>query len=238
VSTLFVKEPGLGQKAVAEALGTFLLTFIGAGAIIATQYLSSPSQSYPGLIVVALGTGLALAIAVSATMNTSGGHINPAVTLGMLVTKRISLRNALIYIVAQIAGAVIAGYLLFAVYPSATGSAVNWGAPSLGGNTSVAQGILLEAVMTFFLLFAVFGTAVDPKAPKIGGFGIGLTVAIDIMAGGPFTGAEMNPAKAIGPEIASLYFQDWYVYWIGPIVGGIIAALLYEYVILRHQQMK
>ncbi len=230
-------EARLGQKALVEAIGTFLLTFIGAGSIIATQYLSTPSQSYPGLIVVALAHGIVLAIAVSAAMNISGGHINPAVTIGLLVTRKISPRNAIVYIISQLVGAVIAGYMLFGVFPSAAGNAVQWGTPTLSSSTSMLQGILFEAIMTFILLFAVFGTAVDPRAPKIGGFGIGLAVAVDIMAGGPFTGAAMNPARAIGPAIASLDFLNWYVYWIGPIIGAIVAALIYEYGILRPSRL-
>jgi MIP family channel proteins len=222
-----MSEAGIGQKVAVEAIGTFILTFIGAGSIIATGGNT--------LIVIALAHGIALAIAVSAAMNISGGHINPAVTLGMLATRRISVQHAIIYIISQVVGATIAGYLLFGVFPNSLGKSVHWGAPGLGPQTSVPQGILFEAIMTFILVFAVFGTAVDPRAPKIGGFGIGLAIAIDIMAGGPFTGAAMNPARAIGPMIASLYFANWYVYWIGPIAGGVIAALLYHYVILKDQ---
>jgi len=222
-----MSEATLGQKVTVEAIGTFILTFIGAGSIIATQGNT--------LIVIALAHGIALAIAVSAAMNISGGHINPAVTLGMLATKRISVQHAAVYIVFQLIGAIFAGYLLMAVFPKTLGTAVNWGAPGLGPQTSVAQGILFEAVMTFILVFAVFGTAVDSRAPKIGGFGVGLAIAIDIMAGGPFTGAAMNPARAIGPMVASLNFTNWYIYWIGPILGAVIAALLYHYVVLKNQ---
>jgi MIP family channel proteins len=221
-----MSEASLGQKAAIEAIGTFILTFIGAGSIIATQGNT--------LIVIALAHGIALAIAVSAAMNISGGHINPAVTLGMLATRRISVKNAIVYIIFQLIGATIAGYTLFSVYPSALGNNVHWGAPGLN-QVTVGQGILFEAIMTFVLVFAVFGTAVDSRAPKIGGFGIGLAIAIDIMAGGPFTGAAMNPARAIGPMITSLYFTNWYVYWIGPIAGAIVAALLYQHVILKNQ---
>jgi len=217
----------VGQKGAVEAIGTVIRTFIGDGSIIATGGST--------LIVIALAHGIALAIAVSAAMNISGGHINPAVTLGMLVTKRISVQHAAVYIVSQLIGAIFAGYLLMGVFPKTLGSVVNWGAPGLGSQTSVAQGILFEAVMTFILVFAVFGTAVDSRAPKIGGFGIGLAIAIDIMAGGPFTGAAMNPARAIGPMVAALNFTNWYVYWIGPILGSIIAALLYHYVVLKNQ---
>ncbi|MGI0081029.1 MAG: aquaporin, partial [Nitrososphaerales archaeon] len=114
----------------------------------------------------------------------------------------------------------------------------SWGAPLIA-KISVGQGIVLEAIMTFLLVFTVFGTAVDPRAPKVGGFAIGLIVAIDVLVGGPFTGAAMNPARAIGPEIAGAYltgsaaFTNWYVWWIGPIIGGIIAALLYAYVLMK-----
>jgi MIP family channel proteins len=221
-----MSEAGIGQKAAVEAVGTFILTFIGAGSIIATQGNT--------LIVIALAHGIALAIAVSAAMNISGGHINPAVTIAMLTTRRISVQHAVIYIVSQLAGAITAGYLLFGVFPTNLGNNVHWGAPTVNG-ISIVQAIFFEAIMTFILLYAVFGTAVDPRAPKIGGFGIGLAIGIDIMAGGPFTGAAMNPARAIGPMIASLYFTNWYVYWIGPILGGVIAALLYQYIVLKNQ---
>lgn len=230
-------EASLSQKLLVEAVGTFLLTFVGAGSIIATQFIiGGGNTSYVGLLVIALAHGIILAIAVSAAMNISGGHINPAVTIGILVARKISVRNAISYIIAQIIGAVIGGYLLFSVYPSTAGNLVHWGTPGLSSSTSIPQGILFEAIMTFILVFAVFGTAVDPRSPKIGGFGIGLAIAVDIMAGGPFTGAAMNPARAIGPAIASLYFNNWYVYWIGPILGGIIAALIYNYGILRGQE--
>lgn len=231
-----MKEATLGQKLVVEALGTFLLTFIGAGSIIATQYISNGAPTYPALIVVALAHGLVLAIAVSAAMNISGGHINPAVTIGMLVARRISIPNAIAYIVSQVIGATIGGFMLMAVYPTASGSPVHWGTPILAPNVSVGAGILFEAIMTFILMYAVFGTAVDSRAPKIGGFGIGLAVAVDIMAGGPFTGAAMNPSRAIGPAIASLDFANWYVYWIGPIAGAIVCALIYEYAVLQRQK--
>ncbi len=222
--------PSLGQKALVEGVGAFILTFIGAGSIIATQ----GSQ----LIVIALAHGIALAIAVSAAMNISGGHINPAVTIGMLVTKRISLPHSIVYIISQLIGATIGGALLYGTLPTDLGKQVIWGIPQLVSTTQ-AQGIFLEAVMTFILLFAVFGTAVDSRAPKIGGFGIGLAIAIDIMMGGPFTGAAMNPSRAIGPLIAAFATgtvptnYPWYVWWIGPILGAVVASLIYENAILQ-----
>ena len=216
-----------------EAVGTFFLTFIGAGSIVAFQYqLGSTSNGYPGLITIALAHGITLALVVSAAMNISGGHINPAVTIGLLVARKISLANAAAYVVFQVIGAVVGGFMLLAVFPSAAGNAVNWGTPSLSKDTSVGAGILLEAIMTFLLVYVVFGTAVDSRAPKIGGLAIGLAIAADIMTGGPFTGAAMNPARAIGPAIAAGFYTNWYVYWIGPVLGAIIAALIYQYGII------
>ncbi|HUY70123.1 MAG TPA: aquaporin [Candidatus Baltobacteraceae bacterium] len=224
------KNPTIGQKALVEAFGTFLLTFIGAGAVIATYALA---PTYPALLIIALANGVALALAVTVAMNISGGHINPAVTIGALVAGKISKPDAVVYIAAQLAGAFVGGLFLLALYPAAAGAAVHYGTPGLGSSTGMLQGILFEAVATFFLVFVVFGTAIDKRAVKVGGFAIGLTVMVDVLAIGPFTGGAMNPARAIGPTIASMFFANWYVYWIGPILGGIVAALFYKYLILK-----
>lgn len=229
--------PNLGQKAVAELVGTFLFVFVGAGSAVALGFVAA-SASGSNLLVVALANGLGLGIGITATMNVSGGHLNPAVTIGILVARKISPPHALVYIVSQVVGATIAGLLLTSVLPTSIGNAAGWGAPSIV-KISVAQGIVFEAIMTFILVFTVFGTAVDSRAPKVGGFAIGLIVAADVLVGGPFTGAAMNPARAIGPEIAGAYltgsgaFTNWYVWWIGPIIGAIIAALIYAYIILK-----
>ena len=229
--------PNLGQKAIAELVGTFLFVFVGAGSAVALGYLAN-AGSNQGLIVTALANGLGLGIGITATMSISGGSLNPAVTIGLLVARKLSIAHAIVYIISEVAGATIAGFLLISVLPQNTGNAVGWGAPALS-KVSVAQGIALEAIMTFILVFTVFGTAVDSRAPKVGGFAIGLIVAADVMVGGPFTGAAMNPARAIGPEFAWAYFAgsgaltNWYVWWVGPIIGGVIAAFIYGYVILR-----
>lgn len=217
-----MKEAALGQKALAELIGTFILTFVGAGAIISTASSSGP------LLLIALAHGLALAVAISITMNISGGHINPAVTLGLLATKRISAGNAFVYVAAQLIGAIFAGWILVSFYPASLGSAAHWGSLSLMSGVSAVQGIVIEAIITFILVVSVFGTAVDERSPRIGGFGVGLTLAFLIMAAGPLTGAAANPARALGPEIASGYFAYWYVYIIGPVIGGIVGALVYE----------
>ena len=217
----------LRKRAVVEMLGVFMLVYAGAGSILATGSIGSSS-----LLVVALAHGLALAIAVSIAMGISGGHINPAVTIGFLATKRIKPHEAAVYIVAQCIGASIAAAALLISFP-AIGPAMHLGTPSLSSSVGVLQGIFIEAVLTFMLVLAVFGTAVDKRAPKIGGFGIGLMLAADIMFGGSLTGAAANPAVEIGPAIVSGFFQAWYVYWIGPIIGAVAAALIYEYLILK-----
>lgn len=232
-STTNTVQLGLGRKAVAELVGTFLFVFVGAGSAVSAQYLSGPNPGFPSLITIAFANGLGLAVAVSATMNISGGSLNPAVTIAVWLAKKISLKTAITYILAEIVGATLAGYVLILALPTDAGNMVHWGAPALSPRTSIFQGILLETVMTFFLVIVIFGTAIDSRAPKLGGFAIGVTVVVDVLTGGPFTGAAMNPARAIGPMIASLSFADWYVWWIGPIVGAIVAMLAYKHAISR-----
>lgn len=224
------KIAGLGQRALVEAVGVFFLTFIGAGAVIATAFSSLGGA---GLLVVALANGLALALAVSFAMNISGGHINPAVTIAMLVNKAIKPKDAAVYIAAQVIGAMVAGALLVMIYPQSVGLSVSYGTPSLGYSISAVQGIIFEAIMTFILVFTIMGTVVDKRAPSIAGFGVGLAVVIDVLAGGPFTGAAMNPARWFGPALASGTFANWYVYLIGPIAGAIIAAVIYKRLVMK-----
>ena len=207
------------KQCVAELIGTFALIFIGVGAINAN----------PGLLGVALAHGLTIAVMVSATAGISGGHLNPAVTFGLLVGRQIDSRKAIAYWISQLLGAVVAGILLVNLLGNAAHSgaeAVAAGTPDLGG-ISVVKGTLIEAVLTFFLVFVVYGTAVDPRAPKIGGLAIGLTVALDILFGGPLTGAAMNPARTFGPAVASAHWNNHLVYWVGPMLGGAVAGLIY-----------
>ncbi len=214
---------------IAELIGTFAFVFIGAGSIITNTL----TQGAIGTLGIALAHGLALSIMITVFAATSGGHINPAVTIAMLVTRRIAPLLGLLYIVAQLVGATLAGLLLRAVYPQAVWQAAQLGTPTLAPGVSFGTGVLVEAVLTFFLLLAVFGIAVDPRHAQIGGFGIGLTVALDILMGGALTGASMNPARTFGPALAGGFWQNDLVYWIGPIIGAVLAALIYEYVILR-----
>ena len=168
----------------AEFIGIFALVFVGGAAIMS----SALSRNTNGLLVAAMAHGLILAIMVTATMRISG-HLNPAVTIGFLVTRRIEPVMAVVYIIAQLLGATIAAYALKAVFPAEIATAARLGGQSIASELSMGQAMLCEAIATFFLVFVVFGTAVDPAAPKVGGFAIGLTVAADILAIGPLTGA-------------------------------------------------
>jgi glycerol uptake facilitator-like aquaporin len=145
----------------------------------------------------------------------------------VLVGGKIKPANAMAYWVAQLAGGTVAGFLLLAVYGENGRTIVANGTPDLAKDVSTAVGILVELVLTFFLVFVVYGTAVDLRAPKIGGLAIGLTVALDIMFGGPLTGASMNPARTFGPALASGHWNNDLVYWIGPLSGGALAGLIY-----------
>ena len=223
--------PSIGKKAGAEFLGTFVCVLVGAGSAVAAQSLGASDPSSL-LLLGALANGLGLAVAVSATMAVSGGSLNPAVTLALAVARKIPAKDVVPYIVAELAGALLAGLALVYAFPSQLGGAVNWGSPSLASGVSVGTGTMIELLMTFVLMFAIYGTAVDSRAPKIGGFGIGLAVLADVLAGGPFTGAAMNPARAMGPMIASGFIPSyWFVYWLGPVVGAVLAAVAYKYAV-------
>lgn len=221
-------------KAIAEAIGAFTLTFIGAGAIILGG----------DLLLVAFAHGLAIGVMVSAFGRISGGHFNPAVTLGALVGRQIPIRLAAAYWAAQLIGALVAALALVAIFPSAAWQPSHLGTPALGtfpedaGAVPPLAGILIESILTFLLVTVVYGTGIDPKGTfnAVGGFAIGLTIAIDIMMGGPLTGAAMNPSRWFGPAVVSGFFDDWYVYWIGPFVGAVAAAILYSRIFLDKDQ--
>ena len=180
-----------------------------------------------GLLGVALAHGLAIAVMVSATGGISGGHLNPAVTFGLLIGGKIDIKNSIAYWISQLAGATAAGFLLLSIYGANGTDVVKAGTPNLGDGISTGTGILVEMVLTFFLVFVVYGSAVDARAPKIGGLAIGLTVALDILFGGPITGAAMNPARTFGPAVAANFWANHIVYWIGPMAGGALAGLIY-----------
>lgn len=218
------------RSAVAEFIGAFTLTFIGAGAAAAAGFVHDPT-----LIGVAIANGLAIGVMVSALGHISGGHFNPAVTLGFLITKRIRVGLGVVYWISQFAGAALAAFLVRELLPSAITEASNLGVPALGGGVSAGSGFGLEAILTFFLVLVIFASAVDPKGSfkSIAGLAIGLTISIDVLFGGPFTGAAMNPSRAFGPQLVGDHWANGWVWYAGPALGGAVAALLYEFLYLR-----
>jgi MIP family channel proteins len=206
------------RKVVAEVVGTFVLIFIAVGSIIA---------SGQDTLAVALAYGLAFALLLSALGHVSAGLFNPALTLGLWVTRRMDSPNAIAYIIAQLVGAVLAALALGALTPESIRGTADI-VPELRGVT-VTQGVGIEIILTAFLMLAVFGTTLDPRGPKLGGFGIGLVLTVDVLAAYRFTGAAMNPARAFGPALLDNTWDDQLVYWIGPVIGAVLAALVYHY---------
>ena len=206
----------------AEFVGTLLFVFLGVGSIVASS----------GPLGVALAHGVGMAIIVSMTMSISGGHINPAVTFGVWIANRIDGRTAGQYVLAQVLGAVSGAALVKAVLPRVAVGMALVGTPRLASDVTFMQGVWIEALLTFFLVSAVFGTAVSSEAPKIAGFGIGLAIFVDALVGGGLTGAMMNPARAIGPALVAWQWNAHAVYWIGPLIGGGVAGALWKAVLL------
>jgi aquaporin Z len=217
------------RSALAEFIGTFALVFVGCASVVMTAEALGNN-----LVGVALAHGLTMAVIVSAIWHISGGHINPAVTAGLLVAGKIRPVQAGIYWVAQLLGAVVAALALNAMIPEVLTEPVSLGTPGLLAGFGAGAGVVLEAILTFFLVFVVFATAIDPKGAldKVGGFAIGLTLTFGMLAGGPLTGAAMNPARWFGPALATGTWDNAWVYIVGPIAGGILAALVYVLVFL------
>jgi MIP family channel proteins len=221
--------PSLARRLVAEALGTFALVFVGAAVVVVNG--GFPNSGI-GLLGIALAHAVVLSVMITATMTISGGHLNPAVTLGLLATRRINFMSAAAYIVTQLAAAVVAAFMVKALLPAGAVRSALVGVPVIAGSVSLSQAIGLELILTFFLMSAVYGTAVSPDAPRVGGFGIGLVLLFDILVGGPLTGAAMNPARAFGPALISGEWVGHVVYWVGPIAGAVLAAFLWEYFLM------
>jgi MIP family channel proteins len=230
-------NPKLLKQCVAEFIGTFALVFVGVGAI----YHTSGFDRNAGLVVVALAHGLTIAVMASAVGAISGGQFNPAVTFALWIGGKMNVKDSIAFVIAQLAGASAAGFVLVFLFANQTQLAnsilVN-GTPNLpkAGVTSI-QAILIEAILTFFLVFVIYGTAVDNRGPKgIAGLAIGFTVALDILFGGPLTGAAMNPARVFGPSLASGDWSNHIVYWIGPLLGAALAGLVYGRFLIKEER--
>jgi MIP family channel proteins len=207
---------------LAEFIGTYALIFVGIGAIKTAGH---------DVLAVALAHGLTIAAFVSATMHISGGQLNPAVTFGLVCGGHMTWTNAFRFWVAQLLGGISAALICLGLFGR---DVVVNGTPQLAINLTGAQGILVEGILTFFLVFVVHGTVVDERGPRrVAGLVIGSTITLDILFGGSLTGAAMNPARVFGPAVAANFWHDHYVYWIGPFVGGGLAGFVYRLLIER-----
>ena len=202
------------KNLVAEFIGTFALIFIGAGALAIGE---------GGLVGVALAHGLVIVTFAYAYGHISGTHINPAVTLGLLIAGEIQFVAAIGYWIVQCLGGILGAVVLNAILPNPG----DLGVTILSENVGVGQGLIVEIVLTFFLVNTIFNTAVSGKAGNFAGLAIGLTLVLCILMGGPLTRASLNPARTLGPAIVSGNYADIWLYFVGPCVGGILAALLY-----------
>jgi MIP family channel proteins len=217
--------PTLARRAIAEMLGTAFLVFFGCGVIVADFF---PGAGYH-VFGIAMVHAIILSIAISVTMDVSGGQLNPAVTLGLLAIRKIDGRDAFVYILSQLVGALVAAFLVRSFVAPNVGHVVAYGTPTLNSTVTLGNGVVLEAIFGFLLMSGVLGTIVARNAPKIAGFGVGLTLIPIIMVGGPLTGGVANPARAIGPAVISGTSTALAVWIIGPIVGAVLAALLFQY---------
>jgi aquaporin TIP len=206
---------------LAEFIGTFALIFVGIGAIKTAGH---------DTLAVAMAHGLTIAAFVSATLHISGGNLNPAVTFGLICGGHMKIVDAIGYWIAQLLGAIAAALILLGIYDR---DVIVNGTPQLATNLTDAQGILVEAILTFFLVFVVHGTAVDERGRRVAGLAIGATITLDILFGGPLTGAAMNPARVFGPAVAANFWKSHYVYWVGPLIGGGLGGVIYRVFIER-----
>ncbi len=215
---------------IAEFIGTFALVFIGSLSLMMAQGTNAPPSV--GLLIVALANGIVMAVMVTSLMRISG-HFNPAITAGLMIARRIEGYMAGIYLAGQLLGAITAAFLLKVLVPIGLFTATRGGGQVIALDVTGAQAFGLEMIATFFLVWVVFGTAIDSRAPRVGGLAIGMSVTMGILATGPLTGGSMNPARAVGPAIATGIYEGQMIFWAGPIVGGLLAGLLYDQLFLR-----
>jgi MIP family channel proteins len=211
---------------VAEFVGTLLFVMVGAGSVVAN--VSGPG----GGLGIALAHGVGLAVIVTIMMPISGGHINPAVSVALWVGNQIDTATLGRYVGAQLLGAIVGALLIKGLFPASMVRITSLGTPSISGAMGLFGAISLEALFTFFLVSAVYGTCVSPQAQRVGGFAVGLTVLVCALGGGALTGAVMNPARAFGPALVSWDWHGQAVYWIGPLLGAAAAGALWKYLLL------
>ncbi len=223
------------QKLVAEFLGTFALVFFGAGAICTERFLQGAGS---GLLATALASGLVIAVMSVAFSHVSGAHFNPAVTIGLWITKRMSTMEVLGYWIAQMLGGIVAAFCLKAIVPREDAwQPVLGGTPDLVRDFTRLPAMGLEALITFFLVLVYFATTSEDNVDSrsLSSFAVGLVYTIGILVAAPFTGAALNPARAFGPALASTHWSNQGVYWVGPLAGGFLAGLIYDAIYARKQ---
>lgn len=219
----------------AEFIGTFFLCFAGIAAILSA---TSTVGGGGGLVAIALAHGIALSVAVSVFGGVSGAHFNPAVTIAALSVGRIEAGKAVGYIISQLAGATVGAQLCAMIFPAAAVAQANLGIPLPASWATPGIVVTTEIILTFLLAIAIYATAFDTRgqAVKIGAFAIGLTVTFDILAAGPVTGASMNPARSFGPALIQGYW-DWHgYYWLAPIIGAVLGAMVYHHLIFEKER--
>jgi len=221
---------------LAEAISSFALVFFGPLSITVAAVLLGTGLSLESLLVISLGHAAAIGIMIYAFGHVSGAHINPAVTMAMMATKRINIKDGAGYIGSQIVGAIAAASTLAAILPTA-GSKVQFGTqggPSEFLEKSASAGFAVEALLTFFLVTTIFMAAVHRKAASgFAGLAIGGMIFLLHLVGVPLTGASMNPARTLGPAIVSGQWDFHWIYWAGPIVGALAAGLVMNYVFMK-----
>ncbi|KAJ8755748.1 hypothetical protein K2173_024292 [Erythroxylum novogranatense] len=218
---------------LAEFISTLLFVFAGVGSAIAYNKLTSNAALDPaGLVAIAICHGFALFVAVSVGANISGGHVNPAVTFGLALGGHITVLTGIFYWIAQLLGSIVACFLLKFVTGGLTTPT-----HSLASGVGAFEGVVMEIVTTFALVYTVYATAADPKKGSLGTIApiaIGFIVGANILAAGPFSGGSMNPARSFGPAVASGDFHENWIYWVGPLIGGGLAGLVYANLYIHH----
>jgi glycerol uptake facilitator protein len=227
-------EASMGRRLAAEAIGTGVLVFFGAGSLVAALRIGNGTLPYAGLGIVAVAFGLAIAVAIYAFGTTSGCHINPAVTAGLAATRRFPVDEVIPYWIAQLVGAFVGALLIGAVFGS-DASAQRVGATVVGTGYTQGQAFVGEIIGTWLLVTAIMSLAVDKRAPGgWAGLMIGLSVTAAIMILGPVSGGSLNPARTFGPLLANSIFGgksgwgDFWLYVVGPLIGGVLAAMSYD----------
>ena len=220
------------QSTLAELVGTMLFVFFGAGVVVVSGSLTGGELTVGRLAVIAVAHGLAIALLVYATASISGGHLNPAVTLGAMITRNITAAKGLRFIAAQVVGATFGALAIAATIPNAMDASL--GAHELAPGVPDIRGLILEVIITFALVFVIFATVIDRKGiGRLAPLAIGLTVLLGSFVAVPITGASMNPARSLGPALVAAHWETLWLYWAGPLAGGVLASLGYQYLFIR-----